>query len=116
MLTHMPWVLLFGAPGEGDRALLMGAGWVIKDEHHLDRLVDVVGELIGVPRVLVVAAVGVDAAEHAVVRGHLHLVVHGVAGERRVVRLEVELEVLVQAVPVGHSYTVGCLSLGATSR
>ncbi|WP_437980199.1 DUF2306 domain-containing protein [Sorangium sp. So ce117] len=29
VLTHMPWVLLFGAPGEGVRAVLMGAGWVI---------------------------------------------------------------------------------------
>nr|WP_231864283.1 DUF2306 domain-containing protein [Sorangium cellulosum] len=29
VLTHMPWVLLFGAPGEGVRAVLMGTGWVI---------------------------------------------------------------------------------------
>jgi uncharacterized membrane protein len=28
-LTHLPWVLLLGAPGELPRALLMGAGWVI---------------------------------------------------------------------------------------
>ncbi|WP_437780763.1 DUF2306 domain-containing protein [Sorangium sp. So ce1097] len=29
VLTHVPWVLLVGQPGEGARALLMGAGWVI---------------------------------------------------------------------------------------
>ena len=29
MLTHLPWVLILGPPGELPRALLMGAGWVI---------------------------------------------------------------------------------------
>ena len=29
MLTHLPWFILFGKPGEASRAFLMGAGWVI---------------------------------------------------------------------------------------
>jgi hypothetical protein len=29
VLTHLPWFLLFGTPGEASRALMMGAGWVI---------------------------------------------------------------------------------------
>jgi hypothetical protein len=29
VLTHLPWVLYFGAPDELTRALLMGAGWAI---------------------------------------------------------------------------------------
>jgi uncharacterized membrane protein len=29
VLTHVPWVLLVGVPGEFTRAMLMGAGWVI---------------------------------------------------------------------------------------
>lgn len=29
VLTHLPWVLFLGAPGELTRALLMGAGWAI---------------------------------------------------------------------------------------
>jgi uncharacterized membrane protein len=29
VLTHVPWLLLFGMPGELTRAMLMGAGWVI---------------------------------------------------------------------------------------
>jgi hypothetical protein len=29
VLTHVPWTLLVGAPGEFTRALLMAAGWVI---------------------------------------------------------------------------------------
>lgn len=29
VFTHLPWFLLFGTPGEGPRAVLMGAGWVI---------------------------------------------------------------------------------------
>ncbi len=29
VLTHLPWFILFGKPGESSRAMLMGAGWVI---------------------------------------------------------------------------------------
>ncbi len=29
VLTHLPWLLLFGAPSEFTRAMLMGAGWII---------------------------------------------------------------------------------------
>ena len=29
VLTHVPWFLLVGQPGEMARAVLMGAGWVI---------------------------------------------------------------------------------------
>ncbi|HXV43562.1 MAG TPA: DUF2306 domain-containing protein, partial [Anaerolineae bacterium] len=29
VLTHLPWFLILGTPGELPRALLMGAGWVI---------------------------------------------------------------------------------------
>ena len=29
VLTHVPWFLLVGQPGEVARAVLMGAGWVI---------------------------------------------------------------------------------------
>lgn len=29
VLTHLPWFILFGKPGEASRAVLMGAGWVI---------------------------------------------------------------------------------------
>jgi hypothetical protein len=29
VLTHLPWFILIGKPGESARAVLMGAGWVI---------------------------------------------------------------------------------------
>ena len=29
VLTHLPWFILFGKPGESSRAILMGAGWII---------------------------------------------------------------------------------------
>ena len=29
VLTHLPWFILVGTPGESSRAVLMGAGWVI---------------------------------------------------------------------------------------
>ena len=53
-------------------------------------LLDRVRELVGVPAVLGVAAVGVDAAEHPVRDRVGDLVVEAVAGERGVVGLDVE--------------------------
>ncbi len=29
VLTHLPWFVFVGTPGEASRALLIGAGWVI---------------------------------------------------------------------------------------
>ena len=29
VLTHLPWFMVFGKPGEASRAVLMGAGWLI---------------------------------------------------------------------------------------
>lgn len=29
VFTHVPWILVFGEPGEGGLAVLMGAGWII---------------------------------------------------------------------------------------
>src|SRR5207244_7351761 len=60
-------------------------------------LVDRVRELVGVPAVLVVAAVDVDAAEAAERDRARHLVMEAVAGEGRVVCFEVEA-VLIRAV------------------
>ena len=52
-------------------------------------VLDRVRELVGVPAVLGVAAVGVDAAQHPVGGRERDLVVEAVAGERRVVGLDV---------------------------
>ena len=62
------------------------------------QLVDRVRELVGVPAVLVIAAVGIDAAEHPVAHRVGDLVMEAVAGERRVVGLEVELVLTLQAM------------------
>ena len=53
-------------------------------------VLDRVRELVGVPAVLGIAPVGVDAAQHPVGGGERDLVVEAVAGERRVVRLDVD--------------------------
>ena len=62
-------------------------------EHALRGEVDVGRELVGVPAEQQVARVGVDGAEHAVLRGDFHFVLHRVAGQRGVVGLDVQLEV-----------------------
>ena len=69
-------------------------------EEHGDQLLDGVGELVGVPTVLRVAPVGVDAAEDAVGDGVGHLVVERVARQCRVVGLDVDLVLVDQAVAV----------------
>ena len=67
-------------------------------QHGLCELEVVHRELVGVPAVLGVAAVGVDGTEHPVVHRHRELMLKGVAGEGRVVDLDVDLEVLVKPV------------------
>lgn len=66
--------------------------------HDRGGLVEVNRELVDVPADELVALVGIDGAEHAGIAGDADLVLEGVASEVGVVALEVELEVLVQAV------------------
>ena len=67
-------------------------------QHALGREQRVGGELVGVPAQEQVAHVGVDAAQPAVRRGHGQVVLKGVPGQGGVVGLDVELEVVLQAV------------------
>ena len=62
------------------------------------QLLDRVRELVGVPAVLVVAPVGVDAAEDAVRDGVGDLVVEAVSGQRRVVGLDVHAVLALEPV------------------
>ena len=61
-------------------------------------LLDAVGELVGVPTVLRVAAVGVDAAEDPQRHGGGDLMMKTVPGQRRVVGLDVHFDFVFQAV------------------
>merc|ERR1740129_2165327 len=68
------------------------------DEHAEQRLARVRGELVRVPAEVGLTRVAVHGAEHAEGRGHAEVVLVVVARQRRVVRLDVDLEVLLQAV------------------
>ena len=67
-------------------------------QHAQGGLVDVGGELIGVPAQQQIALIGVDGAERPVDPRHGQLVLEGVARQGGVVGLDVQLEVLVQPV------------------
>jgi len=67
-------------------------------EHDLRGQVNVGRELIGIPAQQQVAEVGIDGAKEALHRGIFELVLHCVAGECGVVRFDVHLHVLFQAV------------------
>ena len=82
---------------EVDAAALEATGFE-DDEHGFGQLGDVGGELVRIPTVLVISAVGVDGAEEAVGGGNGQLVLEGVLGQGGVVDLDVELEVVHQVV------------------
>ncbi len=66
--------------------------------HCLCQLVVVNGELVGVPSVLSVTAVGVDRTEHAIVHSHSQFVLECVTCQSSVINLDVHLEVFLQSV------------------
>src|SRR5690606_9110204 len=66
------------------------------DQHSFREFQDVIGELVGVPSVLVVAPVGIDAAEQTRVRGHLQFMLEGMLCERGVVNFDIEFKVVQQ--------------------
>ncbi len=77
-----------------------------QDRNHREREFAHVGvELVGVPAEELVTGVRVDRTEQTVGDRELDLVLEGVAGERRVIGLDVELEVPVEAVGLeeGHA-------------
>ncbi len=59
---------------------------------------NVVRELIGIPARLRIAAVDVDRAEDAECHGKRDFMLEGMAGERRVVGLDIDLDLVFQAV------------------
>ena len=67
-------------------------------QHDVGRKVKVARKLIGVPAEERVATIGIDGAKRVCGDGDFHFVFHGVAGQRGVVGLEVELEVTEQIV------------------
>ena len=67
-------------------------------QHDVRGEINVGRELVGVPAEEQVAGIGVDRAERVGRGGDLQFVLHGVAGERGVVRFKVELEMADQVV------------------
>mmetsp|Transcript_37439 Transcript_37439/g.93071 ORF Transcript_37439/g.93071 Transcript_37439/m.93071 type:complete len:365 (+) Transcript_37439:894-1988(+) len=83
------------SPGR-QAAAAVGAAVANDGEQHLRRLARVSQKLVCVPAYLRVARVRVQAAEHAHGHRHLHLVRAGVARQRGVITLHVELVLRVQ--------------------
>src|SRR5581483_11204083 len=65
------------------------------DQHALRGQIEIGGKLVGVPPQERIAAVGVHGAEQPLRRRVSQLVHHRVPGQRRVVRLDVQFEMLV---------------------
>lgn len=68
------------------------------DEHHLCRQIQVGRELVGIPAEHQVTRIGIDRPQHARCAGRDHVVHHGVPGQRRVIRLQVQLHLVQQII------------------
>src|SRR5207245_259780 len=78
-----------------------------RGKYFVDRqrqFIDRVRELVGVPTVLIIAAVDVDAAETAERDRARHLVMEAVAGEGRVVCLEIEAVLIRESVTLKEAH------------
>ena len=84
------------------------------------QLIDRVWELVGIPTVLRIASIGIDRTEDAVVDCVRNLMFERVPRERRVVRLDIDLELIEEVValeePVHRCAVVVVLVLGGFLR
>ena len=67
-------------------------------EHAASRQVDIRGELVGVPAKQQVASVGIDGAQETLASSVFKLMFHRMAGESRVVGLDVQLDMILEAI------------------
>src|SRR5665647_642777 len=65
------------------------------NKHSFSDLIDVRWELIGIPAILIVAPVGIYAAEHSGVCGRLQVVLERMSRKGCMVDLHIQLEVLI---------------------
>ena len=86
------------------------------DQHALRRQIQVGRELIGVPAEQQVAAVGVHRAEQALRRRIGQLVHHRVARQRRMVGLDVQLEMLRQTIGPQEGHHRGTVEIVLVDR
>src|SRR5690606_12722404 len=63
-------------------------------QHCFSKLIEIIGELVGIPAVLVVAAVGVDTSQQLRVCSHLQFVLEGMLRQRGVIHFDVKLEII----------------------
>ena len=88
-----------GAAGLGVKVKTSGESVTFEHLIHAKgRVIDVKGELVGIPAQEHVPLIGVDAAQHAVHGGDAKIVLEGMSGKRRVIGFDVQLEILVQPV------------------
>ena len=66
--------------------------------HRLSQFIIVDRELVCVPAVLIVTAIGVDRTKHPVIHSHSQLMLKRVTRQRSMIHLDIHLEILLKAV------------------
>src|SRR5690625_2168417 len=70
---------------------------MIQYNHHgFDRIIEIGGEIIGIPSILMISSVGIDAAQMSRFGGYHQIVCERVAGQCGVVGFDIEFEIIQQ--------------------
>src|SRR5690625_2180211 len=70
---------------------------MIQYNHHgFDRIIEIGGEIIGIPSILMISSVGIDAAQMSRFGGYHQIVCERVVGQCGVVGFDIEFEIIQQ--------------------
>src|SRR5690554_7292661 len=80
-------------------------------QHSLYSLIDIDGELVGIPTILVITAVGIDRAKQSGIGSHLQFMLEGMVGQSRMVHLNVDGKVFIQTPLTQEANYRGCIKI-----
>src|SRR5690625_5972727 len=72
------------------------AAMIQNNHHRFNRIIQIGGEIIGIPSILMIPPVGIDAAQVSRFGGYHQIVCKRVAGECGVVGFDIEFEIIQQ--------------------
>ena len=67
-------------------------------QHYLCQFIDVVWELIGIPAILVITAIGIHASKQTCVCSHLYFVLESMPGKRCMIYFKIQFKIIEQVV------------------
>src|SRR5699024_2435018 len=81
------------------------------NQHRLGNFKNISGKLVGIPSVLIIAPVGIDAAQHIGIGGYLKFMFKGVLGQDGMVHLNIDFKIFLQAIFIEKTDDRGCIEI-----